>query len=62
MGGWVCMCVCVQKEPNDKSCLLTLDFSVAIQIVGQRKAFCMQLIPESSCSRKKLLKIHPYNI
>ena len=29
----------------------------AIQIIGQRKAFCRQRIPESSCARKETVDI-----
>lgn len=38
----------VQKDPKQKRCLLSLDLKPFIQITGQRKAFCMQRIPESS--------------
>ena len=32
----------------------------AIQIIGQRKAFCRQRIPESSCARKETIDIDIY--
>lgn len=34
----------------------------AIQIIGQRKAFCRQTIPESSCTKKETVDRYPYKI
>ena len=40
-----------QKQSKDKRCILTLELKT-IQIIGQRKVFCRQIIPESSCAMK----------
>ena len=45
----------VQKEPTVKRCLKAR--LKAIQIIGRRKAFYRQRIPESSCVRKKTVNI-----
>ena len=43
----------LQKEPRVKRCLLILD----LKIIGKRKAFYRQEIPESSCVRKVTVDI-----
>ena len=44
------------------ACLTMLDLIKAPKIIGQRKAFYSQTIPESSCARKETDDKHPCNI